>query len=723
MAVTVPFDLTNSGEFCRGVLRWEGETLTASANGVEFFRRELGDAAELLRQTDIGCGRLEIKLKTADGSASEADGHISVCRFSMSCIEDVGEFCKVVNHWIKQGEATEIQEEDLRRCSKCGRNLLPGIRVCLFCTEKRAFWRRGWELVGAMRVPLLVSTLMMMALSLFRVVGPLLQRWLLDTVLVPGLKGAVLPFGWTPHKALLWAGLGMALSFVVCQMFLAGSNLLAKRSGSRFSDKLRRTVYDKVQNLTLSSMARRSGGDLMKRITRDTEELRNFINGMGRAVVEKTLMLLLVSGILLATNWKLALCVIPTVPLTLVVLRRFWETIIRVFERQWVCSSRETAVLRDIIKGIRVVKTFGTEAREVEKFSGASRRLTEASIHTERIWALMGPVRMLSMCLGDIMVVAIGGRMVLRGTMSLGELVQFTLFLGFLYEPLRWMCWFPRALAETTTSLIKIFEVLDEATIGGDEKDPLRAPIDGGIVFENVQFGYKSYEPVLREIALEIKPNEMVGLVGHSGAGKSTMINLMLRLYEANLGQVKISGNDIRCYDYNYLRDHIGVVFQETFLFSGTVYDNIAYAKPGAAFEEIMEASRMANAHEFIMKLPDGYNTVVGEDGHNLSGGERQRVAIARAVLKDPKILILDEATSALDPETESKIQQALDRLMKNRTTVVIAHRLSTLRNADRLVVLDQGRIAEQGSHRELLERKGIYYGLVMAQRQMQKRG
>lgn len=239
--------------------------------------------------------------------------------------------------------------------------------------------------------------------------------------------------------------------------------------------------------------------------------------------------------------------------------------------------------------------------------------------------------------------------------------------------------------------------------------------------FDSVDFGYKSYEPVLRDIDLKINPGEMIGLVGHSGAGKSTMINLVMRLYDVDGGTLKIDGRDIRDYDQYYLRENIGVVFQETYLFSGTIYDNISYAKSDASPEEVFAAAKAANAHGFIMELKDGYNTVVGENGYNLSGGERQRVAIARAILRDPKILILDEATSALDPETESYIQQALGRLTENRTTIAIAHRLSTLRHADRLVVLENGRIAEVGTHAELLKKRGVYYNLVMAQRQTSK--
>ncbi|MDR2686554.1 MAG: ABC transporter ATP-binding protein/permease, partial [Oscillospiraceae bacterium] len=641
MRITVPFDLSPAGQFCQGELRWEEGLLSARLDGRAVFERSLDGVAELKQRTDIGCGRLELRLRpneSADSPGAPAnspdDRNIHVCRFSMSCVNDVGEFCKAVNHWLKDGEALRWQEDELRRCPVCGRNYLPGMSTCLFCADKKQLWRRAWRMAGEYRGLILAAGLCMVVFNAFQVLAPVLQRWLYDNVFSsPGIQAGAPapPFGWTPEKMLWMAGAGIALCFAVGQAFMAVSSITIRRSGSYFTDRLRRVVYDKVQNLSVASMQRRTAGDLMKRVTQDTEMVKDFVNGMGRAAVEKMILLAAIAVILFAANWKLALCVVVPVPFTLFFMRQFWLRMYSMYEKQWVCSSRERHVLRDIIKGIRVVKTFGAEEREVEKFSAAGRRLAAVCTRNERFWAYVNPLTRLSLLLGEMLMLFFGGRMALRGEITNGMLLQFTTLAAFMNEPLRWLAHFPQWLAEVNTSLVKLFEIIDEEPTIPEAENPVFGPIDGAVRFEGVQFGYKAYEPVLKDVCLDIAPGEMLGLVGHSGAGKSTIINLVLRLYDTDIGRVRVGGRDVRDYDYAWLRENIGVVFQETFLFSGSIYDNIAYAKPGAPPAEIFRAARLANAHEFIIGLPDGYNTLVGEDGHNLSGGERQRVAIARA--------------------------------------------------------------------------------------------
>ena len=374
------------------------------------------------------------------------------------------------------------------------------------------------------------------------------------------------------------------------------------------------------------------------------------------------------------------------------------------------------------MSGIRIVKSYGREKSEIEIFDELNDDFAAVQRKNEKFFATVFPILTLLLSFGTYLIVYLGGLDVLGGSMSVGELMQFVSYAGMLLGPLSWMSFLPRQIVNMTTSLDRIYDVLEETPEISAKENAVKRKIKGEISFKDVVFGYRSHEVVLDGISIDVKPGEMIGLVGASGTGKSTFINLCMRLYDVDEGQITVDGVDVRDYDPADYHSQIGVVLQETFLFAGTVLDNIRFAKPNASLEEVIKAAKAANAHEFICKLSDGYNTYVGEKGHTLSGGEKQRIAIARAILGDPKILILDEATSALDTENEYQIQGALERLRQGRTTFAIAHRLSTLKNADRIAVIDDHKIAELGTHNELLKKKGIYYGLVMAQLEMNSR-
>lgn len=372
------------------------------------------------------------------------------------------------------------------------------------------------------------------------------------------------------------------------------------------------------------------------------------------------------------------------------------------FSRSWRCSNNHSRLLHDALNGIKVVKSCGAERNEIDKYEKASGKWAKAASDAEVVWNLIWPITDFLLTFGNYLVLFFGAKMVLDyvpgwGSMTLGELTQFTSYITMLYTPMRWLMQLPRTFADASVSASKVFEILEEQTDVQDSKDCVDLDINGDIEFDHVYFGYKVYNPVLKDVTCKIEKGKMIGIVGHSGVGKSTMINLILRLYDVTQGSVKIDGVDIRKISQQSLRSQVGVVLQETYLFDGSVLDNISYAKPDATFEEIVEAAKIAHAHEFITKLPDGYNTRVGNKGHTLSGGERQRIAIARAILHNPKIIILDEATASLDTETERQIQEGLNRLCEGRTTIAIAHRLSTLSNADQLIVLDKGRLARNG--------------------------
>lgn len=421
----------------------------------------------------------------------------------------------------------------------------------------------------------------------------------------------------------------------------------------------------------------------------------------------------------------MCLFVFIPLPLTVYIITRFWDTVQHRNVHAWIIANRTNRHLQDILNGIRVVKSFGSEDREIARFEQYTERQAAQDESNAKLFDTVFPILGFMLRLGSYMIMLYGNLKVFAGEMTIGALNQFNSYAGIIYEPLMQITSIPRNISAFMTSLGKVFEILEEEPEVSDIGLPIDISIEGDIRVRNVTFGYDSYNPVLENINLEVKKGEMIGIVGHSGCGKTTLINLLMRLYDVTEGAIYIDDVDIKDISQNALRSQIGVVLQETHLFSGSIRDNIRYSKPHATNEEVIEAARLANAHDFIVQLPEGYNTMVGEKGYSLSGGERQRVAIARALIHNPRILILDEATAALDTETEKLIQDAINKLTKNRTTFAIAHRLSTLRNADKLLVLDRGKVAEFGTHAELLEKRGIYYKLVMAQQRaaLQKQG
>ena len=679
----------------------EDGTVTSAIDGACLCTLSADDMTEALVKAGVGCGLIYAKMKEG--------GDRLLCRFTMSGLKPAGEFCKVVNFYIQTQTAAIPQPEPPAICPKCGKPLIEGMKQCLFCFNKMNVIRRAAMYLKPYARRLGFSQALLLISSVFLLLVPIFNRILIDDYLRPGIG--------TWSQIGLLAGV-MFLAHVLREvLYIIGSRVF-NRAATLFSNDLRVMTYDKVQKISLSSLAKRTPGDMIRRIMEDTENIRGFLADGGRWAVEQMVTFAIVLVILLVTNWRLTLLVFIPVPLVALAMKQFWRTIHIRYERQWRKSSRCQSILHDIIKGIRTVKSFGNEELEIKKFSNATRDLAVVSADNEALWARLFPMLIFFTGIGEFLVLYFGGAAILKEQLSLGILVQFTMYIGYIYAPLRWLVSFPRWLADALTSMIKVFEILDEEPDIAEIENPNNVPISGGVSFEGVSFGYKSYEPVLKGVDLHIKPGEMVGIVGRSGVGKSTMINLVMRLYDPNTGRVTINGTDLRDISPSHLHENIGVVFQDSFLFAGSIYDNLVYAKPGATLDEVIAAAKAANAHDFIMQTADGYNTVIGENGHSISGGERQRLSIARAIIKNPDILILDEATSSLDVETESAIQDSLNRLVKGRTTIAIAHRLSTLRNADRLIVLDKGKVAEIGTHKELLKRRGIYYGLVMAQRQ-----
>ena len=541
-------------------------------------------------------------------------------------------------------------------------------------------------------------------------------------VLMPYLDRMIIDKYVTPRSE-NWAGLIGVIIAVVSVLLLAGLfdyfNMKSSfKVALNLGKDLRQDVFEKSQQLSMNSISKRTAGELINRVSNDAAKLEDFITANGKDAIVKILSLVIIGVLLFVMDWRLAFMTVLPVPIVFLIVNKLFNTMAIRYTKVWRKNVAHGETLHDILNGIRVVKSYGNEVREIQRYSNCSLECAKSAVRAETMWYLTIPFSEFILTIGNFFVLYFGGNMILDKAMTLGQLIQFTTYVAMLYEPMRWLIQIPRTFADAAVSAGKVFEILDEETDVHDSDDPVELDIKGDIEFDDVYFGYKVYNPVLKGISCKINKGEMIGIVGHSGVGKSTMINLILRLYDCTQGEIRIDGVNIKNIAQHSLRSQVGVVLQETFLFDGNVLENIAYAKPDATFEEVIKAAKIANAHDFIVKLPDGYNTRVGNKGYQLSGGERQRIAIARAILHDPKIIILDEATASLDTQTEKQIQEALGKLTKGRTTIAIAHRLSTLSSADRLIVLDKGRLAEFGTHNELMKAKGVYYKLVMAQRQ-----
>ncbi|MFM7250336.1 MAG: DUF1854 domain-containing protein [Planctomycetaceae bacterium] len=616
------------------------------------------------------------------------------------------------------------EELDPPRCGSCGLRQSTRDEACPRCMQKGRILARVSQLLrpharGA--VGLCLLTLLGVVAEL---VPPKLQQFMVDDILSAraGEEGGAVG-GFPDFKtALLVVVLALALSRILLSVVGMLKGRLATAIGTGLTGTLRREMVDKLQDLSIAYYDRHQVGSMISRVAHDSEVLHGLMHQITGGFLLQIVQLVGVGAMLVWINPKLALFTLIPVPLVILGSWVFWRHVYPRHYRLWDASSKQMAALSGMLSGIRVVKAFAQEPRERDRFARASDHLSTWRLWVEHTNSTYAAAMQIVFGLGGLIVWYVGGRDVIGGEMSLGQLIAFLAYLAMFYAPLGALSNFTTWLTSFLSGSQRVLELLDTpVTIPEASAPEAWTEPRGAIRFRNVTFGYDRNQPVLRDVSFEVSPGEMIGIVGRSGSGKTTLVNLLGRFYEAQEGAIEIDGIDIRRLSTKQLRERLGIVFQDSFLFRGTIWKNLAYGRPDSTIERGLEAAKAAGAHDFLCRQPLAYETLLGEHGAGLSGGEKQRLSIARTLLYDPRILVLDEATSNIDAEAEKSIQEALAVLVRGRTTIAIAHRLSTLRNADRILAFDRGRLAEQGTHAELLAADGIYARLVRIQTQVTK--
>jgi ATP-binding cassette subfamily B protein len=719
------FDLTADNAFARqfAVLTEQRLlTLPATGKGIELSLAELTDAKIV---EGLGVDRLNL---------FAGENRVAELRYSRRYRRDMtrlhrklmrrlprkpGDAAEAPPDWL---ELVERKEEAKDICPRCG-NVIPAYAesVCPQCLQSRKILWRLLEVAKPYRFKINIALGLTLAFGMIMTTPPMIVRYLIDNAIDPQM--------WDPiqqkminidvsgdlrmHRLLLSIG-GLFLVILFSEI-ISGTRLrILARMGTYVTADLRHSVYEHMHELSLRYFAKRRTGSLITRVTNDTDRLWDFIVFGSVNLIQNITMISCIAIVMFWMNWRLAILALAPLPALAVLTYYRGIKMHALFSRMWTYWSRMTAVVGDAIPGIKVVKAFANEDKEISRFKSRSREYVDKEQEIHTVWTQLQPLVSGLMRIGTTMVWCFGGYLVIRHSGSratAGLLVAFTAYVAQFYGPIMELANSNRMITRAASSAQRVFEVLDTPPeIYSRATAVKKNRLEGNVEFRNVSFSYEGAAPALREVSLNIPAGRMIGLCGPSGAGKSTFVNLLCRFYDVTDGQLLIDGVDIRDYDVKWLRRQIGMVLQEPYLFHGTVAENIRYGNEDASDADVIQAAKAANAHDFVVGFPDGYDTMVGERGQSLSGGERQRISIARAILHNPRILILDEATSSVDTETEKQIQQALDRLVEGRTTFAIAHRLSTLQAANRLVVLDKGKVVEQGTHEELVNKDGGVY-------------
>ena len=633
------------------------------------------------------------------------------------------------------------------RCEKCGQPIPSWSDVCVNCVQKGKLIFRLIKYAAPLWYVVVPAFLLMMVIRFVGVYPPILGKELVDAILKPvetavssgqplpettwgHLQGTVnFLSGWfdnIPTAGTFGHLIGLILLMVGVRVFsMVTSSVrgyMMAWVGQNITRRLQNETYEHLNALSIDFFHERDTGNLMSRITHDVSRLRDFIASGIQDIIGDSLTIIFMCAIMFSFNWQLALWTLIPIPCLIFFTIFFGKKMSKVYHVLWKRYANISTILASTIPGVRVVKAFARERYEISRFNDSTYQVFTGEMNAAKLGSLYRPIMEFITYSGSILIWLVGGWQIFQNDMTLGTLFMFQSYMMQFFRPVSTLCQMNERFIRAGTSAERVFEIMDTPPSVADKNDAVALRnIRGAVEFRNVYFSYDGEKNALNGVSFTVEPGEMIGLVGHSGAGKSTLINLITRFYDPNDGEIMIDGHDSRDIQVKALRQQIGVVLQDPFLFQGTIAENIGYSKPGASRMEIIAAGKAANAHDFIMNFPDGYDTMVGERGARVSGGERQRISIARAILKNPRILILDEATSSVDTETESKIQEALERLIQGRTVFAIAHRLSTLKYADRLVVLKDGAVDEIGTHEELIANNGTYAGLCEKQTELSK--
>lgn len=698
-------DLDTQLRFSSGVLQLTDQRLLAAEPGGAFQEWPLTPALRLLLSDHAGVGLLEL---------TDGRGRLAQWRFTMRANLQAQRFQDAFN---TRAEPVRAQSEEPELCPSCQAVLPEDSEECPSCARELhtppSTWvlLRLWRFARPYQGQLLLGFLLMMGATGATLVAPYLTMPLMDKVLIPFQQGQQID----PGLVMLYLSGLFGAALVSWVLGWAKTYILALVS-ERIAADLRTATFQHLLGLSLEYFGSKRTGDLMSRIGSETDRISVFLSLHALDFITDCLMLGMITVILFTTNPWLALATLVPLPFIAWMIHLVRDRLRTGFEKIDRVWGEVTSVLADTIPGIRVVKAFAQERREAQRFKQANDHNLAVNDRLNKTWSLFSPTVALLTEIGLLVVWAFGIYLIAHSQITVGTLTAFLAYIGRFYGRLDSMSRIVSVTQKAAAGAKRIFDILDHQSNVPEPTHPVKLErVEGGITLQDIGFRYGN-RTVIRDLNLEIKPGEMIGLVGHSGSGKSTLVNLICRFYDVTEGAIKVDGVDLRRFRLSDFRRHIGLVLQEPFLFFGTIAENIAYGKPDATREEIVAAARAAHAHEFILRLPQGYDSLVGERGQGLSGGERQRISIARALLIDPRILIMDEATSAVDTETEKEIQKALDNLVRGRTTIAIAHRLSTLRKADRLVVMDRGEIVEVGPHDELIAKQGAYWRLWEAQ-------